>query len=212
MLDISTPLTQGFLTSAGLIIAIGAQNAFVLAQGLTRRFNLVIAAICSSTDALLITAGVLGMGLLIAESPRLMLIAALGGALFLTAYGLRALRSALSSNSLRASERSLPDLRTAIIATYAITLLNPHVYLDTVVLVGSIGGQFPGAEQVWFIVGASLASVLWFFTLSLGARSLAPLFESPKAWRMLDGFVALVMGAIAAGLWWQVYRILVLAE
>ena len=159
MLDITTPLTQGFLTSAGLIIAIGAQNAFVLAQGLTRRFNLVIAAICSSTDALLITAGVLGMGLLIAESPRLMLLAALGGALFLTVYSLRSLRSALSSNSLRASERSLPDLRTAVIATYAITLLNPHVYLDTLVLLGSIGGRFPGAQQVWFIVGASIASV-----------------------------------------------------
>ncbi len=208
MSEISAPFMQGFLTSAGLIIAIGTQNAFVLSQGLTRKFNLLIATICSTTDLILIVAGVLGMGLLISENPTLLLITAFGGAIFLTAYSLRALRSAFAHDALKTAQRALPDVKVAIITTYAITLLNPHVYLDTVVLIGSIGGQYPAAEQSWFIFGASLASIAWFFTLSLGARQLGPLFESPKAWRVLDIIVSLVMGGLALGLWQQTYTLL----
>jgi len=206
--EMTAPFTQGFLTSAGLIIAIGAQNAFVLSQGLTRRFNFLIAAICCITDALLIIAGVLGMGLLISENPTLLMGAALGGALFLTVYSLRALRSAFASESLKTSQRALPDMKTAIITTYAITLLNPHVYLDTLVLIGSIGGQYPGPQQNWFILGATLASGVWFFTLSIGAKQLGPVFESPKAWRTLDIIVCIVMGTIAYGLWRQFFNLL----
>jgi len=170
LLEISVPLTQGFLTSAGLIIAIGTQNAFVLSQGLTRKFNLLIASICCTTDAILITAGVLGMGLLISKNPLLLLVTALGGALFLTGYSIHAMYSAFASDKLEVAKRALPNIKMAIVTTYAITLLNPHVYLDTVVLIGSIGGQYPPAQQGWFIIGASLASLVWFFTLSLAAR------------------------------------------
>lgn len=208
MSEIAVPFTQGFLTSAGLIIAIGAQNAFVLSQGLTRKFNLLIATICCTTDALLIIAGVLGMGLLISENPTLLLITALGGAIFLTIYSIRALLSAFSKEALKTEQRALPNVKVAIVTTYAITLLNPHVYLDTLVLIGSIGGQYPAIQQSWFILGAALASVVWFFTLSLGAKKLGPLFESPKAWQTLDLFVAGVMGIIAFGLWRQVINLI----
>jgi len=206
--EISVPLSQGFLASLGLIIAIGTQNAFVLSQGLTRQFNLLIATICCTTDALLITAGVLGMGLLITENPVLLLVAAVGGGLFLTAYSLRALHSAFYSGALEASERALPNVKAAIITTYAITLLNPHVYLDTVVLIGSIGGRYPADQQSWFILGATLASVTWFYSLSIGARYLGPLFKSPKAWRILDLSVSLMMGILAFGLWRQAAELL----
>ena len=197
MTEISVPLSQGFLASAGLIIAIGTQNAFVLSQGLTRKFNLLIATICCTTDALLITAGVLGMGLLISENPGLLLIAALGGGLFLTIYSLKALHSAFYSGALDASERALPDVKAAILTTYAITLLNPHVYLDTIILIGSIAQQFSGDLRVAFAIGASLSSFVFFFSLSYGAKLLAPIMQNPNSWRILDGVIAIIMFSIA---------------
>ena len=168
------PFAKGFFVGAGLIIAIGAQNAFVLSQGITRKYNGLIPLVCSLIDCVLIMVGVMGMGLLISQSETLMLLTALGGALFLTVYSLIALRSAFSGESLKTEDRSLPSAKAAVLATLAISLLNPHLYLDTVVLLDAIGGQYPTPGKIQFIVGACVASFLWFFSLSFGASRLAP--------------------------------------
>lgn len=193
-------LLKGLGTSAGLIMAIGAQNAFVLSQGLKRQYHWPIAGICGLFDALLITVGVAGVGALVSESENWLMLARWGGALFLAWYGFKSLMSALKSNSLQSSSQELGSLRSAILTTVAITLLNPHVYLDTVVLIGSIGGQYAADDRVWFTVGAISFSFIWFFSISLGARWLAPLFRNPMAWRVLDGSVCLVMWGIALSL------------
>ena len=191
---------KGLLTSAGLIIAIGAQNAFVLTQGLRRQYHWPIAWVCSLLDATLILLGIAGMGVLISQSPLLLDIVTWGGVLFLLAYGFRALRSAFHSESLQLAGGGITSFKSALLTTLALSLLNPHVYLDTVVLLGSIGGSYPLEQRYWFAAGASLASFLWFFSLSLGARWLAPLFRKPMAWRILDGLVCLMMWGIAATL------------
>jgi len=203
MVETSSPILHGFLASAGLIIAIGTQNAFVLSQALSRQYNVLIASICCTADAVLITAGVLGMGLMISENSAFLLLATLGGAAFLSAYSLKALHSAFQKTSLRPEERAMPNAKVAAITTLAITLLNPHVYLDTVVLIGSIGGRYPPDQQSWFITGACLASIIWFFSLSFGARFLTPLFRAPKAWQILDLCVSAMMGILALSLWRQ---------
>jgi L-lysine exporter family protein LysE/ArgO len=193
-----TPLGTGFGTGAGLIIAIGAQNAFIITQGLKRQYALTVAGICTGIDVVLIIAGVLGMGALINRSALLLQAALWLGALFLLWYGTRALHSALQAHSLHADRRGVSGQRQAVLTSLALSLLNPHVYLDTVVLLGSIGGQFPPTGQLAFIAGAGAASSLWFFSLALGARQLAPLFARPLAWRVLDTLIWLVMWAIAA--------------
>lgn len=194
-------LIKGLGTGYGLIIAIGAQNAFVLSQGVRQRYPVLVAAVCSVIDALLIIAGVAGMGALINGSPLLLAAATWGGALFLLAYGWRALRQALNPQVLSASSGVAPGSASrALLAALAVSLLNPHVYLDTVVLLGSIGGRYPDSGKVWFAVGATLASLSWFFSLSLGARWLAPLLRKPVAWRLLDGVICLIMWTIAATL------------
>lgn len=193
-------LLKGLGTSAGLIVAIGAQNAFVLTQGLRRQYHWPVAGICSFFDALFITIGVAGVGALVSESEFWLNIARWGGAAFLLWYGLQALRSALKDNSLKSSEQSIGSLRNAILTTLAITLLNPHVYLDTVVLIGSIGGQFDPEVRGWFTAGAISFSFIWFFSISMGAKWLAPLFKKPMAWRILDASVCLVMWGIALSL------------
>jgi len=193
-------LLKGLATSAGLIVAIGAQNAFVLTQGLRRQYHWPIAAVCSFFDALFISLGVAGVGVLVSQSPTLMTVTSWGGALFLAWYGFNSIRSALHSHSLKGDSEGATSLRNALLTTLAITLLNPHVYLDTVVLIGSIGGQFAPDERVWFTVGAVSFSFIWFFGLSLGARWLAPFFAKPIAWRVLDMVVGLTMWAIALSL------------
>lgn len=192
-----TPFITGLVTGAGLIIAIGAQNAFVLSQGVRREYHWPIAGLCSLIDALLITAGIAGMGALISASPLLMQLVTWAGAAFLLWYGYNALRAALKPAALEASQSQFSSLRSALITTLALSLLNPHVYLDTVVLLGSIGGRYPDAGRFWFGAGAALFSFIWFFSLSLGARWLAPLFRSPAAWRVLDGLVCLMMWTLA---------------
>ena len=193
-------LFKGMGTGAGLIIAIGAQNAFVLTQGLRRQYHWPIAGICSLFDAICITLGAAGMGVLVSQSPVLLEITKWGGALFLGWYGLNAFRSAFEDNSLKGESRGVSTLKQAVITTLAITALNPHVYLDTVVLLGSIGSQQAEGLQIWFTVGAVCASFIWFFSLSFGARWLAPLFAKPIAWRILDLTIALVMWSIALSL------------
>ena len=194
------PYMQGFGTGAGLIIAIGAQNAFVLSQSIRKNHHLAICLVCSLCDAGLITLGVLGMGELIASNPTLIKPAAWGGAAFLAWYGASAFRSAIRGGRLDDDERIVTGLRPIILLTLAITLLNPHVYLDTVVMLGSISGQYPGEGRYLFGLGAVTASFVWFYTLGIGGRALAPLFRKPATWRVLDTFIGLTMWAIAATL------------
>jgi len=194
---ISASFLAGLATSAGLIMAIGAQNAFVLSQGVRREYHWSIAGVCSLLDAVLITAGIAGMGVLIGQSELTLKLISWAGGAFLLWYGANALRSALRSESLNLSANNFSSLKSALLTTLALSLLNPHVYLDTVVLLGSIGGRYPDEERYWFGAGAALFSFVWFFSLSLGARWLAPLFRKPVSWRILDGLVCLMMWTLA---------------
>jgi L-lysine exporter family protein LysE/ArgO len=191
---------KGLMTSAGLIMAIGAQNAFLLTQSLKRQFHWPIALLCILFDAVLITAGVAGLGVLINQSPLLLEIARWGGALFLAWFGYRAARRALDSNALTAADNGVATLRTALLTTAAVTLLNPHAWIDTVVLIGSIGGQYEAELRLWFAIGAITFSAIWFLSLCIGARWLEPLFRRPIAWRVLDGLICVMMWTIAISL------------
>lgn len=193
---------QGMGLGGGLIIAIGAQNAFILSQGVRRNYPLQTAVICSICDATLILIGVSGVGALVAGNPHLAQVATWCGALFLLWYGSRSFRSALQGGSLQTDEEKNLSRRKLLLTTLALTLLNPHVYLDTIVLVGSISGHLAASERYLFGAGAISASILWFFALSFGAGLLAPLFRKPLAWRCLDGFVCLTMWTIAVSLLW----------
>ena len=185
---------QGLALSLGLIVAIGAQNAFVLRQGLRREHVANVVLFCAISDALLMAAGVLGMGQALGERPMVAHALALAGAVFLAVYGWKALRRALQQNGLLANQEGDGLTWAAAVAqAAAFTLLNPHVYLDTVLLVGSIGAQQPASLQPWFVAGASSASLLWFCALGFGARWLAPLFAQPRAWQVLDILIGLTM-------------------
>lgn len=192
---------KGLGLGGSLIVAIGSQNAYLLRQALKREFVYTCIAICIACDAVLIAAGVAGMGQLINDAPVLLLWLKIVGALFLLAYGLRAARAALRPSALVAGERTASVGYGAVVAAMlALSLLNPHVYLDTVLLLGSIGGQQRGQGRVYFAAGAMAASALWFSGLGLGARYLAPLFARPRAWQVLDGVIAVVMWSIALSL------------
>jgi L-lysine exporter family protein LysE/ArgO len=196
---IAPAFVQGLALSFGLIVAIGAQNAFVLRQGLRREHVGSVVLFCALADAVLIAAGVLGMAQALGESPGFARALALAGAVFLATYGWRALRRARQSNQLRAQETGASLRLAGVIAqAAAFTLLNPHVYLDTVLLVGSIGAQQPAPLRPWFVAGASLASLSWFGLLGFGARWLAPWFARPRAWQILDALIGLTMWLVAA--------------
>lgn len=190
---------QGLSLSLGLIVAIGAQNAFVLRQGLKREHVGSVVLFCALADALLIAAGVLGMAQALGERPMLARALALVGAAFLAAYGVQALRRARQMQALTPSGGGATLGRGAAMAqAAAFTLLNPHVYLDTVLLVGSLGAQQPQPLRGWFIAGASAASVAWFALLGYGARALAPWFARPSAWQLLDRLIGATMFVLAA--------------
>ncbi len=187
---------SGFFTGLGLIVAIGAQNAFVLRQGLRREHVFAVSLACALSDAILIAAGVLGLGALLDIAPWFEPAMRYGGAAFLIWYGARAALSAWrGGQALEAGEAARTRLGPTLATVLALTWLNPHVYLDTVILVGSIAATFP-APRV-FGAGAVLASFVFFFSLGYGARLLAPLFARPRSWQVLDGLIALVMWAIA---------------
>ena len=183
----------GFLAGAALIVAIGAQNAFVLRQGIRREHALPIVLVCAGADALLIAAGVAGFGALIRSAPTLLSVARYGGALFLLVYGAMAARRALRPQTMQVDPSVGASLGAAMAACLAFTFLNPHVYLDTVILLGSLASQRPGAGRWAFASGAAAASAVWFCGLGYGARLLAPLFMNPVAWRLLDLLIALIM-------------------
>ena len=191
---------KGFATSGALIVAIDAQNAFVLRQGIKREHVLAVVLVCALSDALLITLGVAGLGSLVRRSPTLLTIARYGGATFLVVYGLLAARRALHTESMTAAADAPLSLRAAIAACLAFTYLNPHCWLDTVVLLGSIASQQPEESRAWFGIGATAASFVWFFALGFGARALRGVFARPIAWKVLDGTIALVMWGIAGSL------------
>ena len=190
---------QGLALSFGLIVAIGAQNAFVLRQGLRREHVGSVVLFCAVADAVLIAAGVLGLSQALGQIPGLARALALIGAIFLAAYGWQALQRARQVQRLTAAEGGGGLGQGAAVAqAAAFTLLNPHVYLDTVLLVGSIGAQQPAALRGWFIAGASSASLSWFVLLGFGARWLAPWFARPRAWQVLDGLIGLTLFVLSA--------------
>jgi L-lysine exporter family protein LysE/ArgO len=198
------PLLQGFGLGASLIIAIGAQNAFVLRQGLKRQRPFVVASLCTLCDITLILLGVGGLGAVITALPVLTGIATWGGALFLLYYGFRSFKSMFSSATLDTEQGSVHpmSLRDTVLAIIAFSLLNPHAFLDTVVLIGSVSAHYPSAQRIPFTVGTMLASLVWFFSLAYGAAWLAPLFRHPLAWKILDGAVGCIMWIIAGSLIW----------
>jgi L-lysine exporter family protein LysE/ArgO len=183
-----------------LIVAIGAQNAFVLRQGLRREHVLLVVLVCALSDLLLITLGVAGLGALVQRDAALLAAVRWGGALFLAVYGLLAARRAVSPHALAPAAGPPLSRRAALATCLAFTYLNPHCWLDTVVLIGSLSAQQPDGLRTQFGAGAGLASVVWFFALGYGARLLAPLLSRPVAWRVLDGGIAAVMGTLAASL------------
>lgn len=196
----STAFTAGLSMGLSLIVAIGAQNAFVLRQGLLRRHVFVVCLTCAVSDAILITVGVTSFAQVAAVLPWLDPAMRWGGALFLAWYGMKSFRSAWTSTAALAADgggSGAGDLRRTLLTCLAFTWLNPHVYLDTVVLLGSISTQFDGATAS-FGLGAATGSFLFFFGLGYGAAWLRPVFAKPQAWRLLEGGIGLVMWAIAA--------------
>jgi L-lysine exporter family protein LysE/ArgO len=189
----------GLATGLALIVAIGSQNAFVLRSGLKQEHVLPLVLFCALSDALLIAAGVGGAGAVLRGNEWLMQGTRYGGALFLGCYGLLAARRAWVGGHLHVEGSGPGSLRAALAACFAFTFLNPHVYLDTVVLLGAVATQ-RGDGRWWFAAGAMLGSVLWFSALGFGARLLAPWFEKDNAWRVLDCVIALVMLALAVSL------------
>lgn len=188
----------GLFLGASLIVAIGAQNAFVLRQGLARLHVPLVVAVCVLIDIALMTAGVGGVAASLGQRPWALQALALAGAAFLGWYGLGAARRAWSGVSLLSASRpGARSARRALLETLAVSLLNPHVYLDTVLLMGSVGAQQPGPLRPAFLAGACTASLGWFASLGFGARMMAPVFARPAAWRALDALVALTMWAIA---------------
>jgi L-lysine exporter family protein LysE/ArgO len=187
-------------TGLALIVAIGSQNAYVLRQGIRREHVLPLVAFCALSDALLILAGIGGAGVLIRGNDALMQITRYGGALFLASYGLLAARRAWQGSHMQLDQSQGVTLAAALTACFGFTFLNPHVYLDTVVLLGSIANQLPDPARWVFGAGACVGSLVWFSALGFGARYLAPLFQTTTAWRLLDSVIALTMWALAVTL------------
>ena len=182
----------GFLTGLSLIIAIGAQNAFVIRQGLTKRHVLLVVLICAVSDALLILLGVAGLGALISGLPWLLEIIRWFGVAYLSWFGVKALMSAFKTQSLDASGVQSASAKTVVLSVLGFTFLNPHVYLDTVILLGSIGNQF-GPDKWWFAIGGAVASVVWFSSIGFGAKAASRFMSKPIFWKVLDLLIAVVM-------------------
>lgn len=197
---VASALLSGLGLGLSLIVAIGAQNAFVLRQGLRREHVFVVVAICALSDAVLIALGVAGLGSLIQQASWLLVVVRIAGAAFLIWYGVRSAMRAFTPASLDTDPAGSPiPLRTAVVTVLALTWLNPHVYLDTIVLLGSISATH-GDLRWWFGLGAAIASIIWFSALGYGSRMLRPLFAKPASWRVLDAVIAVVMVAIAVSL------------
>lgn len=195
----ATPLLTGFLASFALIAAIGAQNAFVLRQGIRREHVLPVVALCALSDVVLIAAGIAGIGALIQAHPAVVDVAKYGGAAFLLCYGAIAAKRAWRPSTLTPSDAAPARLLDVLVTCAALTFLNPHVYLDTVVLLGALANEH-GDGRWLFGAGAATASAVWFTGLGLGARRLAHLFATARTWRVLDGVIAVTMVALGVSL------------
>lgn len=191
-----TATASGFGLGLSLIMAIGAQNAFLLRQGLRREHVVAVVVICALSDAILIVAGVAGAGALIAAAPAALTIVRICGAAFLLGYAALAARRVFRPGALDPAETTPTSLKITVLSTMALTWLNPHVYLDTVVLLGPVAATY-GDQRWWFGTGAVLGGVLWFTALGFGAKALRPLFARPNAWRVLDATVAAIMTTLA---------------
>ena len=196
---VNSPLIVGFLASFALIAAIGAQNAFVLRQGIRREHVLPVVAMCTAADMLLIVAGITGVGALISAHPGALTLAKFGGATFLVGYGLLAAKRAWRPAALTPSDAAPARLAEVLVTCAALTFLNPHVYLDTVVLIGALANEHHDGRWL-FGVGAVTASAVWFFSLGLGARRLAGVFAAPSTWRILDALIAVTMIGLGVSL------------
>lgn len=194
---------MGAVISGGLIVAIGSQNAFLLKVGLSNRYPMWAASVCFTGDILLIGAGVFGVGAIFSADTIWRDLLSLGGAAFLFWYGFTALKSAIRGNNSLAVESGdtrPKSLKATLLMAFAMTFLNPHVYIDTVILVGGVTASLPAQQKVWFASGALVASALWFYSLVYVARKLIPVLNKPKTWRVIDTSIALVMFAIAISL------------
>jgi len=191
-------LVSGLASGLSLIVAIGAQNAFVLRQGVQRSHVLLVVAVCAISDLVLIVLGVAGVGVLIEQAPAVLEVVRWAGAAFLVAYGvMAAVRAIRGTQTAQLAAGHKGTWAAALGTCLALTWLNPHVYLDTVLLLGSLAGAHGQDGRWWFAAGAGLGSVAWFAALGTGARFLAPLFARPGSWRVLDGGIALVMVTLA---------------
>lgn len=201
------PLAQGFGLTMGLIVAIGAQNAFVLKQGLKKHHPMMIATICILCDCLLIAIGVCGLGYLFEEHPQMMVWFRLVGSSFLFMYGLKSLMSARKASGIQLNQSGhKPKRLTTILALLAFTFLNPHTYLDTIVFIGGTGAQYNFDDQILYVVGAVVASSVWFIGLTYGAAKLAPHFQRARTWQILDFGIGVLMIVMALTLILPLFR------
>lgn len=192
-------ITTGFVTGLGLIVAIGAQNAYVLRQGIRREHVAIVVAICALSDAVLILAGTAGMGALLQTAPWVVDVMRWLGVAYLLWFAFRSVRSALKPAALEGeTDASGSDvaIKTVVLTTLGLTWLNPHVYLDTVIMLGTIASTY-GAQRWVFAAGAVAASIVWFTVLGFGAQLLAPYLKKPIVWRVIDVLIAVVMVLIA---------------
>ena len=192
----------GLLLGGSLIIAIGSQNAYVLKQGLIRSHIFIICLICALSDALLITIGTTGIGTIIEKHPDWLKAITWFGAIYLFIFGIMSFRAALSNQTLdAASTNTSQNIKIILSTVLALTFLNPHVYLDTVLLIGSIASPYVSTERIYFTLGAISASFIWFFSLGYGARLLIPLFKKTSAWKFLNSLIGIIM-------WWIAYSLI----
>ncbi len=189
---------SGFLISISLILALGPQNVFVLRQGLLRSHVFASCLVCSISDALLIAAGVLGVGLFISEIEGLATWMSIGASIFLIFYGFLRVKSALNPKGLEIDDSESKELWPTILAGLAFTYLNPHVYVDTLLLIGGASSSYTGDDKVMFGIGAATASFVFFFSLGYGAKSLSPILNNPESWKIIDFFIAGIMFTVAA--------------
>ncbi len=193
---------QGFGLGLSLIVAIGAQNSYVLKKGILKNNVFITAITCTLIDVILITLGTLGLGSLIERNQFFIVLASVLGVIFLSWYGISSIMSALKKTEtlVMDDKREVEDAKKTVLTLLALSLLNPHVYLDTVILIGSIGSKYPIHQRLDFVIGTCLASLVWFFTLGYGARVLAPIFKKEVTWKILDFIIGLIMLSISWGL------------
>jgi L-lysine exporter family protein LysE/ArgO len=190
-------IIPGLLAGFSLIIAIGAQNAFVIRQGLTKKFVLLTVLICAFSDAILIALGASGLGALIKSNKNILEFVRWFGVIYLLWFAFKSAKSVLNKEVLNSAGEASADRKSVILTVLALTFLNPHVYLDTVILLGSISNQF-GTDKWFFVIGAMLASFIWFTAIGFGAKSASRFMSQPIFWKILDSIIALVMVSIAA--------------